>query len=317
MITIRQIAKEAGVSVATVSRVINSKIHVSPENREKIQEIIDKYEYVPNSKAVSLSLGKSCNIGVIIPYSSSIEYYNTISNGIILEAFHHGMRVTFLPTDYDRKKELEYLKLLKSREFDGIIIVSSTNPFHEIVRYGGEPIVCCEDVGDINLRAVYIEREKALLEIIEGLEIQDSHKVGITFSRDEKTSVASRKVMKALQDYFGEFPVSQIYRNARSYQDGVEAGRYFYNLGVELILCNGDGVAAGILEYFQKHSQTLPLIVGQDNTALSQVLNLPTIDFHIEEIGKIAVQSLLSNEIHKVCLEYTIYDKEKVFLATN
>lgn len=312
MITIREIAKEAGVSVATVSRVINGRAHVSPENRTKIQEIIDKYEYVPNSKAVSLSLGKSRNIGVIIPYSSSIEYYNTISNGIILEAFHQDMRVTFLPTDYDRKKELEYLKLLKSREFDGIIIVSSTNPFHEIARYGGEPIVCCEDVGDIDLRAVYIEREKALLEIIERLGIRDFCKVGITFSRDEKTSVASRKVMKALQDYFGEFPASQIYRNAKSCQDGFEAGRYFCSLGVELILCNGDGVAAGVLEYFQAHASVLPIIVGQDNTAISRILNLPTVDFHIEEIGKIAVQSLLSNERRKVCLTYTIHDRTRI-----
>lgn len=314
MITIRQIAKEAKVSVATVSRVINNRAHVSSENRSRIQAIIDKYEYVPNSKAVSLSIGRSRNIGVIIPYSSSIEYYNTISNGIILEAFHQDMRVTFLPTDYDRKKELEYLKLLKSREFDGMVIVSATNPFREIARFGEERIVCCEDVGEIDLRAVYIERDKAILEIIGKYKVADASKVGLTFSRDEKTSVASRKVMSALKNHFGEFPISQIYRNARTYQDGYEAGVYFHGLGVDLILSNGDEVAAGVLKYYEKHRFPLPLIMGQDNTPIAKVLNLPTVDFHIKDIGKIAVQNLLSGEQRKICLGYTIYDRSSTLL---
>jgi len=315
MITIRQIAKEANVSVATVSRVINKHSYVSDEVASRVQAVIDKYEYVPNSKAVSLSLGRSQTIGVIIPYSSSISYYDMITNGIVSEAFLNDYKVTFLPTDYDPEKEIGYLKLLKAKEFDGIIIVSATNSFHEIAKYAQNGrIVCCEDTREAELGSVYIEREKALLEVLTRLGVRRPENTGITFSRDEKTSIASRKVAAALREFWGDFPASVIYRNARDYQHGYEAGRYYHSLNphMEVILSNSDEIAAGIIKYYEQQGLEPPLVIGQDNTPVSGIMNFPTIDFHVRDIGRVAVRKVLAGDKGKQCLEYSVIGRGRV-----
>lgn len=313
MITIRDIAEISGLSVSTVSRVINNQPRVSNESRKKILDIIEQYEYVPNSKAVSLSIGKSFTIGVVIPYSNGNSYYNTIVNGIIEEGFKNKYKVTFLPTNYEKDLEISYLKLLSSKEFDSLIIVSSSNTFEEIQKYTKYGrIVCCEDVGAYNLCCVYIERNKAFAKILNYLKNQEYKRVGITFSRNEKLSVASRKVVSTFINIFGDFPDEWIFRNCRKYEDGYNAGRHYNQLEypIEAILTNGDEVAAGIYQYYVDHSIPSPIIIGQDNMSVGKILGLPTIDFHIDELGREAVRLCLSDEMIKKNIPYDFIKRD-------
>ncbi|MBL4933289.1 LacI family DNA-binding transcriptional regulator [Clostridium paridis] len=299
MITIYDIAKISGYSVSTVSRALNNQPRISKETRDKILEIVSKYDYIPNSKAVSLSIGKSFNLGIIVPYSSSNSYYDTIISGIMEEGFRDGYKVTFLPTNYDKEIELDYLKMFSSKEFDGLIILSASNCFkliEEYKKYG--PIICCEDVGDCNLPSVYINRFEVYEPILVELKKKNYKNFALTFSRTYDSSLASQKVFNIFQTNLKSFSTKLIYNNCKNFEDGYCAGKYFYSLknNVDCIFANSDEVAAGIYKFFKDNNIKVPLIIGQDNQAISKLLDISTIDFHITTLGKKAVSMCISGE---------------------
>jgi Transcriptional regulators len=299
MVTIYDIAKMSGYSVSTVSRAINNQPRISKETRDKILEIASKYNYIPNSKAVSLSIGKSFNLGIIVPYSSSNSYYDAIISGIIEEGFKDGYKVTFLPTNYDREIELVYLKMFSSKEFDGLVILSASNSFKIIEKYKKYgPIICCEDVGECNLSSVYINRFEAYEPIFAELKKKNYNNFALTFSRSYESSLASQKVFDIFQRNSKNFSSKSIYTNCKNFEDGYNAGKYFYSLkdSVDCIFANSDEVAAGIYKFFKENSIKAPLIIGQDNQAISKLLDISTIDFHITTLGNKAVSMCISGE---------------------
>ena len=74
MVTIRDVAKQAGVSIKTVSRVVNNQSEVSSNTREKVQQVISELDYRPNSNAQSLVSGRTKTIGVVIPYDTKYVF---------------------------------------------------------------------------------------------------------------------------------------------------------------------------------------------------------------------------------------------------
>lgn len=308
MINIYDIAKISGFSVSTVSRVINDQPRVSKDTRKKILSVISKYDYIPNSKAISLSIGKSFNLGIIVPYSESNSYYDLIISGIMEEGFRDGYKVTFLPTNYNKDIELDYLKLFSSREFDGLIIVSAANSFEiiaEFRKYG--PIVCCEDVGNFNIPSVYINRFAAYEPILKELLNKGYNNIGLTFSRAYNSSIASKKVFNTFNKTIKSFSSKFIYNNCRKFEYGYEAGQYFNSLNdqVDCIFANSDEVAAGIYKFFSDNNIKLPLIIGQDNQAISKMLDISSIDFHIVALGKKAVSMCISNSLENEIIDST------------
>ena len=123
-ISIKQIAKLSGVSVATVSRVINNNGRFSEEMRERVMKIIDEYNYTTNMAAKSLRISKSKTIGVIVP-----DVNNGFFSELVLEIekyfFSHGYSVFICNTNQDESKEKSYFKSLDSKLVDGIICISA------------------------------------------------------------------------------------------------------------------------------------------------------------------------------------------------
>lgn len=121
--TINDIAKMANVSVATVSRVINNSGYVSKETRIIVLDVIDQTDYNVNRNAVKLSTGKTDIVGVVIPEVNH-ECYDTILQGILLEAEEINIKIMVLISKYEKEREEEFLKLLKNKEVDSLIFVS-------------------------------------------------------------------------------------------------------------------------------------------------------------------------------------------------
>ena len=123
-ISIKQIAKLSGVSVATVSRVINNNGRFSEETRERVMKIINEYNYTTNMAAKSLRVSKSKTIGVIVP-----DVNNGFFSELVLEIekyfFSHGYSVFICNTNQDEAKEKSYFKSLDSKLVDGIICISA------------------------------------------------------------------------------------------------------------------------------------------------------------------------------------------------
>ncbi|MGE5620402.1 MAG: LacI family DNA-binding transcriptional regulator [Sphingomonadaceae bacterium] len=124
MPTIKDIAALAGVSPATVSRVLSGHITVKDETRRRIEEAVQRLDYRPNFLARSLVLKETKTIGVVIPDILN-PYYSGLVRGVEDEAQRVGRSVVLCNTDNKVGKETSYLELLEYRHVDGIILVSA------------------------------------------------------------------------------------------------------------------------------------------------------------------------------------------------
>lgn len=123
MITIRQIAQEAGVSKSTVSRYLNDG-YVSEETAEKIKLVIEKYNYVPNEFARTLKSDKSNFIGVIIPRIDSPSAMSML-DGIDRTAREQGYQILISNTDLAVEREIESIYSLMQNKVAGIILIAT------------------------------------------------------------------------------------------------------------------------------------------------------------------------------------------------
>jgi len=123
--TIRDVAKDANVSVATVSRVMNDNGYVNPDTREKVKETIARLNYQPNSVARSLYKKESKTIGIMVPDIMN-PYFPELVRGVEDYLIEKGFTTILCNTDEDPDKERLYLDVMKQRYVDGAIVVSNT-----------------------------------------------------------------------------------------------------------------------------------------------------------------------------------------------
>ena len=130
-ITIYDVAREAGVSMATVSRVVNNNPNVKPSTREKVEEVIKRLNYRPNIVARSLASKKTTTIGVIIPDVTNL-YFSSLAKGIDDIATMYNYNIILATSDGDTEKEIRVLNTVLAQQVDGIIFMG--NKLKEEVR---------------------------------------------------------------------------------------------------------------------------------------------------------------------------------------
>lgn len=119
--TIKDIAKHAGVSIATVSRVINDNYTVSQDTKDRVYKAIKELNYYPNLVARSLKNDSTFTIGFLVSDISN-KYFTSIAKAMEEVVKRKGYNIIFCSTEHQKKRELDYLRLLKSRKIDGLLI---------------------------------------------------------------------------------------------------------------------------------------------------------------------------------------------------
>jgi DNA-binding LacI/PurR family transcriptional regulator len=310
--TINDIAEITGYSKSTISRALKNNTRISKKTRDEILKIAKELNYLPNSKAVSLSTGRSFTLGVIVPYPTFNSYYANIIHSIINATFKKGYKVSFLPSNYDKETELSYLKMLQAKEFDGLIITSAANSYTliaEFLKYG--MIVSCEETGSSGVSSIILERIQGYASGFVALQKLKIKHIGLCFSRTLKNSVGAREVLQFFKDKLPHFTDRTIFENCREFDDGIKAGEYFSELSpqIEAIFANSDEIAAGIIQFYQQHNLSLPIIIGQENQAIGKFLQISSIDFRLEELGKEAVDMCLNGQFDKKILKSRFYHR--------
>lgn len=120
-ITIKDIAKELGVSPSTVSRALSGHPDISKATIDRVTKLADKYNYQPNSIALSLRSSKTQTIGVIIPEIAH-SFFATIISGIEDEAAKHGYTVMLCHTNETYTRELLHTRSLLTHRVDGLLV---------------------------------------------------------------------------------------------------------------------------------------------------------------------------------------------------
>ena len=125
MATLKDVAREAGLTVGTVSRILNNRGYISSNAREKVEEAMKKLNYRPNEVARSLH-GKSTNtIGLIVPHIKHPYFAETISN-LENQAYKKGYKILLCNSQSIREKEKEYIDICTGNRAAGLILCSGT-----------------------------------------------------------------------------------------------------------------------------------------------------------------------------------------------
>lgn len=138
---IRKIAERAGVSVATISRVLNHPDLVSPETRERVYEVMRENQYTPNWFARNLTQKQTRTIAFIYPSNDS-TFLQAVADGVEIVALNKKNLVFLCHTNGTAEMEQEYLELMVQRNVDGIILFSSRVPQEKIDQVTGLGIPC-------------------------------------------------------------------------------------------------------------------------------------------------------------------------------
>jgi len=126
--SIKDIAELSGVSVATVSRVINNNGRFSEETRKKVLKVIKDTGYQTNFSAKNLRMNKSFSVGILIPDISNYFFANVVQK-IEKILFKRGYSTIICNTARNEEKEFAYLKMLESKGIDGLIVISGAEAF--------------------------------------------------------------------------------------------------------------------------------------------------------------------------------------------
>ncbi|PLT33959.1 LacI family DNA-binding transcriptional regulator [Bacillus sp. V5-8f] len=318
MANIKDIAQIAGVSVSTVSRVLNNHPYVSSEKKQAVLQAIDQLQYTRNINAVHLSRGNTNLIGVVIPYTNH-RYFGRIMEGISRQANVFGYHLVIFQTNYDKEKERQALEMLKMKQLDGLIICSKINELktiHEYKQYG--PIIFCEDLAQTTFPSVSIDHYAAFSCAIEFLHKKGYRKIGYSLGR--KTGRNSHLRAKAYEDatkkYGLETKPEWIFEGCYNMGDGSDIFRKWIDFEnrPEALIITSDQAAAGCILSAKQAGIDIPgnlAVIGFDNDDIAKLIGITTVSLPLGAIGKTAFDLFMENkDPQKIKLEFELIERQ-------
>ncbi|MDD6203981.1 MAG: LacI family DNA-binding transcriptional regulator [Firmicutes bacterium] len=300
MVTIKDIAREAGVSISSVSRYFNNRRLLGEESRNRIEAVVNKYCYTPNSMGRCLRLARSGKILVLLPTMENPMYLRILSS-IENECYQYGLTVLACDTHNDSYKEKHLLSMLTNHYADGAILFSSSLSGDELNALSRKlPIVlCCEQREDTVAGSVSIDDRAAAFEAVEHLIRKGHSDIAMASGRGVygSTALRERGYREALSKYGITFREDYIIRGDYGFKSGAAAAERVFTLEPEptALFCVSDAVAIGAVRAAILRHKSLA-VIGFDNTSISGIY-MPEITSVAQprtEMGKTAVEMLLA-----------------------
>ncbi|WP_242847959.1 LacI family DNA-binding transcriptional regulator [Inediibacterium massiliense] len=303
-ITIKDVAKKAGVSISTVSRVINGSKPVSSEIRQKVLQVIEETGYRPNPVARSLVMKKSQLIGVVVPDISNF-FIGEILNGIEEVGKMYGYDMILCNTYADVEQEKRYLNFLKSKQVEGIIFM--TWKFQNIVddlEHIDIPMVTINrNTRELEIPSVSIDNFEAAYEMTKYL-IENGHKrialIRNTLDQDAFGYDQYRGYKKALEEYNLPLEEDLIQYGNLKLDHSYEIVKEFIEKGnlPSAIFATSDVMAVGAINCLFDHGYKVPddiSVVGFNDIKLASIYRpkLTTIHQPIYDIGAVAMRMIV------------------------
>lgn len=285
MPTIQEVAEQAGVSVATVSRVINNPSIVTEKTRLKVQNIITKLNYEPSVLGRNLRTSESRLLLALIP-SISNPFYTEIINGIEDIAIKQGYNILLCATDSSPNREDIYFNLLKSRLADGIISMDPTVNKAKLLELASKyPVVQCSEYDeDGSISYVTINNELAAYHAVRYL-IKIGHKK-IALINSHKKYLYARERRQGFEKALKEFdlPINPdwIYNtDSLGFEQGQLAMRHLLTVTERptAVFAVSDILAIGALKEINTNGFHVPndiALIGFDKISFSNMTH-PTL----------------------------------------
>jgi DNA-binding LacI/PurR family transcriptional regulator len=311
-ITMEEISKIAGVSMATVSRTIHSPHLVRKETRDRINHIMEKVNYIYHATAGDLSRQRSSIIGVIIPTAKSLVFSNTLF-AIQEAAQQNNFSMITGSSKYDIETELRLLQQFKERRLAGIILTGfvfgQKDLVKELVKGGLPCVVIWDKLDDSDLSYVGFDNFNATYRITEYLISLRHRRIGLIigpYTKVERVRKRLEGFRAALKDYGIKYDPTLVVEKEPTLIDGKEAMNRLLALTVRptAVLAASDTLAIGALAATRDMGVRVPQdisLAGFDDIELSSYCNPPltTVRVPAYEIGQIAFRILLDMINHK------------------
>lgn len=280
MYTIKDVALKAGLSQATVSRVINNHPYVSENKKIAVKSAMEELGYVPNSYAQQMRNVKTKKIAVLVSRIAN-PFFSHLVDAMEKRAATYGFQLILCNTRINKTKELEFFKLLTSKQVDGIIMASVENHWSVIepfTKYG--PIIFCNEYDpDATVTRVRLDQIEGGYMGTKHLLEKGHHKIAYCQGNDSSVSVNRRKgYLKAIAEA-GIEPVQEwMFRDVFTIEDGRNIFRKIQLLSnpPTAVFSGSDEVAAGIIHEAKRHSWHVPkdlAVVGFDDQPIAELLD--------------------------------------------
>lgn len=312
MTNIHDIAKMAGVSATTVSRVLNHHPHVNEETVKAVQRAIDETGYTKNIHAVHLKKGRTNLIGIVVPFMDQI-YFSQLVDGIARAVSKTDCHLLIIQTQYIEEKELEALELLKTKQIDCLIFCSRSVQVDVIKSYSQSgKMVVLEDIQVEGISCTYMNHYDSFYAGLAFLYANGHKRIGICLNRENSTSSLQRK--KAFADFLNanQLPLldEDVVTDCLYLEDGINLANQLIQSAARptAFLVTNDQVAAGLYTTLVRAGWNVPkdlAIIGFDNQSISKALDMTTVQIPFNKIGEQLIKQALEPEAtrHEIKLE--------------
>jgi len=299
MANINEVAKLAGVSVATVSRVLNNNYMVSDEKKQKVLDAVKELDYQPNTYAKNLRQSENKMILVVCT--------------IMMEEALDGIKDAVQQAGYDiiidyigfRDPKSNALKFLQSGLVGGVIFLNLLHFDDELARVMKEypNVMCGEFLTKNPSTSVSIDDEKAAYEMTDYLIKQNKKNIAFVGLSGEFKFATDRErgYKRALFDHEYSIDNKLIVKGEYSFESGIDAARKLMDSEnkPDAIFCIQDKIAAGVIEYLKENNINVPkdiIVAGFDNHEISEMIRpkITTVAQPFYEMGKESARALIS-----------------------
>ncbi len=325
-VTIYDVAREANVSMATVSRVVNGNPNVKPATRKKVLEVIDGLDYRPNAVARGLASKKTTTIGVIIPDVSNM-FFSSLARGIDDVATMYKYNIILANSDGDSAKEVQVLNNLLAKQVDGIIFMGHriTDKVRAEFSRSKTPVVLAGSIDpDEQVGSVNIDYKEAAKEAV-SLLAKNGHERIAFISGALIDAINGQNRLTGYKDALKEnnldYNEGLIFESPYNFKDGLALVERVLNSGATAAYVTDDELAIGVLDGLYDQGVDVPKdfeIITSNNSLLTDVARprLSSIAQPLYDIGAVAMRLLTKlmnrEEIEQKTIELpsTIMEKE-------
>jgi LacI family transcriptional regulator len=312
--TIKDVAKKANVSIATVSRILNNQPGFSEKTKKKVLKVIEELGYHPNAVARGLVNKRTHTIGVLVPALSSMLVTEFLS-GIENAANEVGSSIIVCHTESNGEKTMNYLQLLNEKRIDGIIFTSEIlkDEYYQYIKSMNVPMVLLSTESYAHsVPYVKVNDQHAAYTATQYLIKKGHTKIGMISGNKDDIIAGIPRIegfKRALKDNgLSASENNIIHSRGFSFKDGVEG---FKNLikqapDITAIFAASDEIAIGALSSAYQLGINIPedlSIIGYDNLTISEmsIPPLTTVGQPLEEMGeaaaKMVFEMLESNKV--------------------
>lgn len=314
------VAAKAGVSPATVSRVLNQANGVTSKTRDKVMKAVDELNYHPNAAAKNLRQQKTMNIGVIAQDINN-AYFTEIIKGIENMAYAQKYRVFICDAENQPEKEREYVTMLMDRTMDGVIMITpqlSDEDICEVANKGYFIAVIGRNIDHPRIPCIYTDNVKFSRQVMEHL-LACGHR-DIVFLNGYPEAIDSYErlegYLKALKDNQIPFRPELVENGDFNENGGYEAMKRLFDKKIPFsaVFAANDEMALGVYQACAERGISIPdqlAVVGVDNNRISKYVTPPlsTVNQPKYTMGAIIVERLIDQ------MNDNQYEDKRVFVV--